>query len=44
MGIGSIVKNNVTIWEDVIVGAGGVVVKDINESGTYVGMPVKKMN
>lgn len=44
LGIGSIVKNNITISEDVIVGAGGVVVKDINKSGTYVGVPVKKMN
>lgn len=44
LGISSIVKNNVTICEDVIVGAGGVVVKNINESGTYVGVPVKKMN
>ncbi len=43
LGIGSIVKNNVTICEDVIVGAGGVVVKDINESGTYVGVPVGRV-
>lgn len=44
LGIGSIVRNNTDICNDVIVGAGGVVVKDINESGTYVGVPVKKMN
>lgn len=44
LGIGSIVKNNVTICDDVTVGAGGVVVKDISESGNYVGVPVKKMN
>lgn len=44
LGIGSIVKNNVTICNDVIIGAGGVIVKDINERGTYVGVPVEKMN
>lgn len=44
LGIGSIIRNNITICDDVVIGAGGIVVKDINESGTYVGVPVKKMN
>lgn len=44
LGIGSVVRNNLNICDDVVVGAGGVVVKDINESGTYVGVPVEKMN
>lgn len=43
LGIGSIVKNNVNICEDVIIGAGGVVVKNLNESGTYVGVPVGRV-
>lgn len=43
LGIGSVVKNNTVICDDVILGAGGVVVKDINESGTYVGVPVGRV-
>lgn len=43
LGIGSIVRNNTDICDDVIVGAGGVVVKDINESGTYVGVPIRRV-
>lgn len=44
MGIGSCCKNNVNIGKQVVIGAGGVVVGDILESGTYVGVPAKKMN
>lgn len=45
MGIGSIVSNNIIIANDCIIGAGAVVVKDIiEEAGTYVGIPAKKMN
>lgn len=42
LGTGTKVKNNITITSDVTVGVGGVVVKDINEKGTYVGVPVRK--
>lgn len=44
MGVGSCCKNNVTIGKQVIIGAGGVVIHDILESGTYVGVPVKKID
>ena len=44
LGIGSCCKNNIHIGKQVIIGAGGVVVRDILESGTYVGVPVKKIN
>jgi len=44
IGIGSCVKNNINISDDVIVGAGASVVKDINTSGTYVGVPVRRVN
>ncbi len=44
MGIGSVVSNNVNICSGCIVGAGAVVVKDITESGTYVGVPVRKLD
>lgn len=41
IGIGSVVKNNICICDDVTIGAGAVVVKDINESGTYIGVPAR---
>ena len=37
------VKNNVTITDDVTVGAGAAVVKDITEAGVYVGVPARRM-
>lgn len=33
----------VTICDDVVIGAGAVVTKDISESGTYAGNPARKM-
>lgn len=44
LGIGSIVINNIVIVDDCIVGAGGVVINDIIESGTYVGVPVRRLH
>ena len=44
LGIGSIVSNNVNICSGCKVGAGAVVVKDITEPGTYVGVPVRRIN
>lgn len=43
IGIGSVVSNNVCIISDCKIGAGAVVVKDINEVGTYIGVPVRKL-
>jgi acetyltransferase-like isoleucine patch superfamily enzyme len=40
---GSVLINNITIRDEVVVGAGGVVIKDTPESGTYIGVPVKKI-
>ncbi len=42
IGIGASVSNNLSICQDCLIGAGAVVVKDIKEAGTYVGVPVKK--
>lgn len=42
VGIGATVKNNTEICSDCIIGAGAVVVKNIMESGTYVGVPIRK--
>lgn len=43
IGIGSTISNNLSICDNVTIGAGAVVVKDIIESGTYVGVPAKKI-
>lgn len=43
LGIGSIVSNNVNIISDSKIGAGAVVVRDITEPGTYVGVPVRRI-
>lgn len=44
IGIGATIKNNIIICSEVKVGAGAVVVKDIKEKGTYIGIPARKMN
>lgn len=44
IGIGATVKNNVSIGANMMIGAGAVVVKDLTESGTYIGVPAQKMN
>lgn len=43
VGTGTKVIQGKTIAADVILGAGAVVIKDIEESGTYVGSPAKKV-
>ncbi|MCQ6264733.1 acetyltransferase [Fictibacillus sp. WQ 8-8] len=43
LGAGSVVSNNIYIKQWCIIGAGTVVVKDINETGTYVGVPARKI-
>lgn len=44
IGIGSAIINNVKICSECTIGSGAVVLKDITESGTYVGVPVRKIN
>lgn len=41
---GATVINNVSVCDDTTVGAGTVVVKPITESGTYVGIPARRMS
>lgn len=43
MGAGSVTNNVITVCDDVVVGSGATVVKNINETGTYVGVPAKKL-
>lgn len=42
-GIGSTISNNISIVPDCMIGAGAVVVKDIQETGTYLGVPARKV-
>lgn len=44
LAIGSIVINNINITSECKIGAGAVVIRDITEAGTYVGIPAKKMD
>ena len=43
IGIGASVCNNINICGDCMIGAGAVVSKNIVESGTYIGVPAKKV-
>ncbi|WP_338449982.1 acetyltransferase [Niallia oryzisoli] len=42
LGVGSTVSNHVTITAHCRVGAGAVVVKDITDPGTYIGVPARR--
>jgi len=44
LGTNSAVKQNISISDNVVIGLSGVVVKNINHSGTFVGVPVKKIS
>lgn len=44
IGIGSVISNNVNICSGCKVGAGAVIVKDITDPGTYVGVPVRRVD
>ena len=41
IGMGACINNNLSICSDCMVGAGAVVVKSIERSGTYIGIPAK---
>lgn len=43
LGVGASVLPGVAICDDVIIGAGSVVTKNITKPGTYVGMPARKI-
>lgn len=40
LGIGSSIIDNISISDGIIVGAGGLVITDLVEKGTYIGVPV----
>lgn len=43
IGAGAVVSNNIRICGGCMIGAGAVVVRNIEESGTYVGVPARKI-
>lgn len=43
IGAGAVVINNITVCANCVVGAGAVVIKPITKSGTYVGVPARKI-
>ena len=43
VGAGAIICNNINVVDDCVIGAGAVVVKSIEDSGTYIGVPAKKI-
>lgn len=43
IGTNAAIREGTTICDDVIIGMGSVVLKDITESGVYVGNPVRKI-
>lgn len=43
IGTGACTKQVVNIVSNCIIGAGSVIVRDINESGTYIGVPARKI-
>lgn len=44
LGMGAMVAENIRICNDVIIGAGAVVLSDITDPGTYIGIPARKIN
>ncbi len=43
VGLGASVSNNVSVCGHCLIGAGAVVIHNIEESGTYVGVPARKI-
>ena len=43
IGAGAIIIDKVIICDNVTIGAGAVVAKDIKQSGTYIGIPARKI-
>ena len=43
VGSGSVVAQGIEIADEVVIGAGSVVIKNIMELGTYAGNPARKI-
>ncbi|MEK7594267.1 MAG: NeuD/PglB/VioB family sugar acetyltransferase [Patescibacteria group bacterium] len=44
VGLGATIIDGITICSDVIIGAGAVVVNNIDQPGTYVGVPARRID
>ena len=44
IGAGATISNNVDICKDCMIGAGTVVVRSIEKSGVYIGIPARLMS
>ncbi len=44
IGAGATVSNNLRLCDECVIGAGAVVVRDILEKGTYIGVPARKLS
>lgn len=43
VGVGTCIRPGVSICDDVVLGAGSVVIQDIREAGTFIGNPARSM-
>ncbi|MEJ5961274.1 DapH/DapD/GlmU-related protein [Pedobacter immunditicola] len=44
IGANSTILPNISVCDNVVIGAGAVLTKDINQPGTYIGVPAKRMS
>jgi sugar O-acyltransferase (sialic acid O-acetyltransferase NeuD family) len=44
LGVGAVARPGVRIGDDVVVGAGAAVVRDLLQAGTYVGVPARRLS
>lgn len=42
LGIGCIISHNITVSRNCMIGAGAVVINDLTEPGTYIGVPARR--
>lgn len=43
IGAGAILRNNITLGENIVIGMSAAVIHDIQDEGTYIGIPARKM-
>lgn len=43
IGSGSVISNNLEISDNAVIGAGSVIIRSIKESGTYAGVPARRI-
>ena len=43
LGAGAVIADKIIVCSNSVIGAGAVVVSDITTSGTYVGVPAKRI-